>query len=497
MNRWQRVELTPNAMDQNWNLTFLNESFQFTDWKVQGKSKLWLYNLHYFDWLNSHNAQENQENNDFLIADWIKENEFGKGVGWEPYPTSLRIVNWVKYFLSIGHARKEWQDSLWSQALSLEQDVEWHLLGNHLFANAKALIFAGTYFEGDTAARWSQLGYSILSKELDEQILADGGNFELSPMYHNIILADMLDLYNLSICASSGDICQLRDKLASKIQSMFSWSQAMMHPDGDVSFFNDSARNIAPQIGGLIDYGAKLGLERDIGETSRPVTNLVESGYVVLEKGPFYLVADVGHVGPDYIPGHAHADTLSFELSMGVQRVFVNSGTSVYGLGEERLRQRQTISHNTVVVDNADSSEVWGGFRVAKRAIPGVVNIEQNNDSVSVACSHNGYSTFANKRVHERTWELSEGGLKVVDEIDGKFLTATAYFYLHPNIVVEQLSDTQIELVLPSNERLSLVSSDVMKIEDTTWHPEFGVSIPNKRIAIDLKNKVLEVSLLK
>jgi hypothetical protein len=32
------------------------------------------------------------------------------------------------------------------------------------------------------------------------------------------------------------------------------------------------------------------------------------------------LILDVAPVGPDYLPGHAHADTLSFELSLFGQR---------------------------------------------------------------------------------------------------------------------------------------------------------------------------------
>ncbi|WP_394210626.1 heparinase II/III family protein [Enterovibrio calviensis] len=490
--------MTTNALSQNWNLNFLNESFEFTDWKANRKSKLWLYNLHYFDWLNSHNALDNRCENEYFIENWIQNNVFGKSTGWEPYPTSLRIVNWIKYFISTEETKQEWIDSLWSQAHCLEQDVEWHLLGNHLFANAKALIFAGTYFKGEAAERWSKLGWSILSNEIEEQILADGGNFELSPMYHNIILADMLDLYNLSLCVESGDIYKLRGIISSKIQLMSNWSKVMMHPDGDISFFNDSAINVAPKTDVLISYAERLGIELDLDKMcDKSLKNLSESGYIALKSGDFYLIADVGHVGPDYIPGHAHADTLSFEMSVGKQRVFVNSGTSVYGVSEERLRQRKTVSHNTVVLDDKDSSEVWGGFRVAKRAIPGTLHIDKDVVSMEASCSHNGYSELGNKRVHERKWTIEEDHLKIVDVINGQYLTGKAYFHLHPSILVSQKSDFQIELLLPSNEKLIFKSSESIKVENTTWHPEFGLSIPNKRIVIDFKNEVLDVSVLK
>ena len=80
------------------------------------------------------------------------------------------------------------------------------------------------------------------------------------------------------------------------------------------------------------------------------------------------IIADVADIGPDYIPGHGHADVLSFELSLFGKRVIVNSGISTYELSEDRYKQRSTELHSTITIDNKNSSEVWGGFRVANRA---------------------------------------------------------------------------------------------------------------------------------
>ncbi|TOQ84691.1 hypothetical protein CGG86_23720, partial [Vibrio parahaemolyticus] len=73
--------------------------------------------------------------------------------------------------------KDEWLNSLSLQVQALEQQLEYHLLGNHLFANAKALVFAGCFFKGDLACRWLERGLDILHKEVAEQILSDGGNF--------------------------------------------------------------------------------------------------------------------------------------------------------------------------------------------------------------------------------------------------------------------------------------------------------------------------------
>ena len=66
----------------------------------------------------------------------------------------------------------------------------------------KLLVFAGCFFDGPEAKKWQQKGMKILALEVKEQILSDGGHFERSPMYHALVLEDMLDLENLIISES-------------------------------------------------------------------------------------------------------------------------------------------------------------------------------------------------------------------------------------------------------------------------------------------------------
>jgi len=103
------------------------------------------------------------------------------------------------------------------------------------------------------------------------------------------------------------------------------------------SFFNDAAFDIAPTLAALTEYAAALGVACDMAPLA-DIEALTGSGYVRLQIGPAVMIADVGEIGPDHLPGHAHADTLSFELSLRGQRVLVNGGTSTYEVGAERLR---------------------------------------------------------------------------------------------------------------------------------------------------------------
>ena len=206
--------------------------------------KLWLYQLHYFDDLNAQSAEKRTDWHKLLIERWINENPPCRGNGWESYPISLRIVNWIKWTLAGNELSQDAVSSLAVQVRYLFERLEWHLLGNHLFANAKALVFAGLFFQGEEAAKWLNRGLKILSRQVREQILPDGGHFERSPMYHSIILEDLLDLYNLSVAYEQDFPAHwkhLPDTWKNRIQTMRFWLKAMTHPDGEIALFNDAA----------------------------------------------------------------------------------------------------------------------------------------------------------------------------------------------------------------------------------------------------------------
>ncbi|WP_240478394.1 heparinase II/III family protein [Vibrio fluvialis] len=490
---WVSFPLAESCYRGDGEFCFLNISDVVTDWNDKKKAKLWLYNLHYFDDLNQSGWQERAKIHNDLVNTWIEQNPWMLGNGWEPYPISLRSVNWIKWFLLGNDLKDEWLSSLSLQVQALDQQLEYHLLGNHLFANAKGLVFAGCFFKGEVAEAWLKRGLGILDKEVPEQIMEDGGNFELTPMYHNTILADMIDLYQLSLMYPDCIPGHTSEYWKGLISKMFSWADLMAHPDGDVSFFNDSAIGIAPKLSRLRKYALELDIELPSINQNR-ITHLQDSGYVVIQDDINKLIIDVAKVGPDYIPGHAHADTLSFELSIDGHRVVVNSGTSVYGLGEERLRQRKTESHNTVTVDGMDSSEVWSGFRVAKRAYPSTPIINETDNKVCVECSHNGYMRLQGKVTHTRQWQIERNVIAINDKLSGRFNSAQAHYHFHPDIVIDECGPSgSIVFTLPNGAQytISVVGGD-LNVVDSTWHPEFGLSIPNKKLILNFEKDDVE-----
>ena len=450
-------------------------------WDGVAREKLWRYNQHYFDDLNALDHQLRTPWHQALIDEWLKANPPGVGTGWEPFPTSLRIVNWIKWSLSGGKLTSQAAHSLAIQTRWLTQTLETHLLGNHLFTNAKALVFAGLFFEGIEAKSWLKIGMGILEKQIPEQILADGGHFERSPMYHALALEDILDLCNILMFYETGGEQtnhSLTDQYKNCAKKMFGWLNHMSHPDGDISFFNDAAIGIAPSYTELTQFADRLGLKIDPAIQSCLFNT---SGYARLQIGASVALLDLAPIGPDYLPAHAHADTLSFEWSLFGHRILVNSGTSVYGDSFERLRQRSTAAHNTVVINNQNSSEVWGGFRVARRAHPQAVSVDISKNLCKAQGTHDGYQRLHRSLKHTRKWLLTDNNFVIEDFIEGRFNTAEARFHFAPGLKVTLNPDQASGFVqLPDNRTLTWrVMGGFCRLEQTTWHPAFGVTLEN------------------
>lgn len=491
---WQVVAALPSVLVGDGRVCFLNEEGPLFEWHNPDKSHLWLYNLHYFDDLLAVNTQQRVDSHGELIRHWLSNNPPATGVGWEPYPTSLRIVNWVKWLLQGNHPVPGMLASLFQQAHVLSQQLEYHLQGNHLLANAKALVFAGCFFEGPVAQAWLQKGFALLERQHQEQLLADGGHFELSPMYHSIILMDVLDLIQLGQCYPNSALKHSVGPLTDSASLMVRWLKGMLHPDGEIPFFNDATFGIAPAPAAIFDYARHLGVV--CGNAIAATRHSQPSGYIALRDYEQTALLDVAAIGPDSIPGHAHADTLSFEWSLYGQRVLVNSGISEYGISDERLRQRGTAAHNTVVVNGQDSSEVWSGFRVARRARPFDVALTELAGSQTVVASHSGYHRLKPKVTHTREWQVKQGSLLITDNLRGSCNKAVAYLHIHPTVVVTENTSGGYCLALPDRRCCEInFKNGRATLDNSTWHPEFGLKQPNKRIAILFEDQILETEI--
>ncbi len=450
-------------------------------WTRSSISKLWLYNLHYFDYLNSTKEQA-QDLLHQILNNWIKNNPPGVGIGWDPYPLSLRIVNLIKWDLRNKCLNEKEMTSLAHQIRYLLNRIEYHIEGNHLIANAKALIFSGFYFGGEESDIWLKRGLCILEDEIKKQILSDGGHYERSVMYHAIVLEDLLDIEKMLLNTNRNLIkdSSIKNLIRDTIDKMIVWLDVMSHPDGEFSFFNDCAMNVARNIEHLKNYASELNHNIDL--LHQDFIHLEESGYIRVNYGAATLILDIAPIGPDFIPAHAHADTLSYELSIYNQRLIVNSGTSNYENNGQRKFERSTAAHSTVEINQEDSSEVWHSFRVARRAYPELISINFYENYIKVVASHDGYDRLIKKPKHTRSWSIGKNFVNIKDNVSGVVDSIISRHYLHPKIIY----DDRQRLLIWDNKKIKVnANNGYFSLMDSEWFKEFGHRESNKCITIN------------
>lgn len=193
-------------------------------------------------------------------------------------------------------------------------------------------------------------------KQLKEQVLEDGMHFELSPMYHKIILEDLI---KITYWLKDDGVYK---QLITYIQKMIDVTYSFEENFGKTPAFNDSADGVSKDYKCLLEA-----CKRYFKLIPQSNTSTNESGFYIIKDQNKKLIFDTGEICPTYLPAHGHCDALSFELSSNGSPLIVNSGTFRYESGEWRDFFRSTKAHNTVSVSSQEQSQFWGSFRVAKR----------------------------------------------------------------------------------------------------------------------------------
>lgn len=313
---------------RNGELTFLNQSVQFSDninWNYDRLGKLWTYHLNYFDFLNQPGMQPDVGLR--LVRNFMRQTA-ELCVGLESYPTSLRIINWVQFLSRHQIQDEEINRYLSAQVALVNRRLEYHLLGNHLLENGFALLTSALFFRTKRLFRKAR---RLIRHELTTQILFDGGHYERSPVYHQLVLdrllTSLVSLQAETYFADANFIAFLEEKAI----RMLYWVSAMTFRNGDVPMINDAAPGLAPTTAQLRQKAVTV-----LPEGAGIPTTLSESGYRMFRQSRYELIANVGSVGPDHQPGHAHADTFSFVLYVDNCPVIVDTGTSTYQPGNRR-----------------------------------------------------------------------------------------------------------------------------------------------------------------
>jgi uncharacterized heparinase superfamily protein len=474
----------------------LNEERQLgrpPDWLLgpRDEGRLWTVTLHYHLWAMDlaeiasnggvRAAQASELYREYLL-DWIGRCDLSqpgaRHLAWNSYAIGTRLECWGQSARRLGSAwwsenpefAERFVTSFWRQAQHLANNIEWDLRGNHLVRDAVGLAWAGRFFEGPEAQRWVDQAFHLALDQVGEQVLADGGHFERSPMYHLHVMHDLKTISELV----EGEA--LRDAFSSELSRMEEFAAWVRHPDGGLLLFNDAA--LEDDCPSHTKY-ANPNIHPSGGR------HFSETGLAVWHSPKWTLFFDVGPIGPDYQPGHGHADNLTLECSYAGERLFVDAETHSYDRDERRAYDRSTAAHNTVCVDGTDSSEVWHIFRVGRRARPVDVNVVAESTRFDASAAHNGYVHLGGV-IHRRRVQLTnDDALAVSDRVEGRGRhQLEGGWLLAPGWTATaaesgwQLSREghilRVRLQGPADLRLGL--------ERRPWHPHFGVEISTTRL---------------
>lgn len=415
-------------------VTFLHEA-ESVDWEgiwhIDGRSPLWNFNLHYFEYIHplaycysQTGERKYLEKTAQMIRGWIRQNPRSRGgEGWSAYTVSLRLTNWMAYLAAVGEKldasfRKEMEGSIFEQYGYLSGHLEKETLGNHYFENLKTLVLCALFL-GDTQSLPIYL--DAFRKECREEILPDGMHFELSPMYHKIVLEGLLRV------AVGLRQAQMADaQLERMVRDMLSAAWSMERGLSRTPLFNDSGDNVAKSLNALLACASRY---LDITPDYRTV--FPDSGFYIFTTGPWKLIVDAGQPGPDYIPGHSHCDSMSFELFRDGQPVLVNCGTYAYQC-KERPYFRSTEAHNTVQIAGVEQSEIWSTFRLARRSKTRVLELSENGISMEL-------TDYMGNRIR-REILLTADALYIKDQADGQKLRS----YLHSTYQIDINSSAEL-----------------------------------------------------
>lgn len=488
-----------NGVGSSNSFCFLNRQSTFDinniDWCPQTEKRLWRYNLHYFDYLREPNWNQSEKLS--ILEHWVANNPLSTEPGWEPFTASLRIVNWI-FFLNQYDAEipPHLIDSLYSQVQWLEKNDERHILANHYFENLKALLFAGCFFyqhkaNDGHAGKWLQRAKREIIQQLHEQTLDDGGHYERSPQYHSLMLENYLDIYNLASNNPGLFDGDFIEALIHTIQRSLVWLNDIVFPNGQIPLLNDSAFAVSPSASSLNTYADRL-LVNQLKEAAVSSTLIDKdpSGLYGLKTSADMLIMDCGEIGPDYQPGHTHCDFLSYELMLAGKRLIVDTGVYEYEPGEMRHYLRSTKAHNTVSVDGDEQSEIWGEFRVARRAKKHFGRVERCDNSVKISGAYSGFygDTWGwrprFKHLRQANVKLVKDAIESIEVVDtlsgdGEH-EVESYIHFHPDFSLEVVKKNKLRILLDGGYFASLtIQSDCeYRIEKSVYCPEFGVKHP-------------------
>ena len=399
-------------------------------WRNKTPPQAWRTALHGFDWLRDLRAvggKTAREHGRTMIVDWLKTEDRWHPLSWRPDVIAERLTNWLmaaEYFYPVDEPldAKPFLGSLIRQSRHLGRVVGLLDPGSDRMRVLCALVLTGVCMpvQARNLPRW----LDMLSAEAMTQIGTDGVHATRSPAMHFLILRRLVELNG--VLRDAG--IDTPQPVESAIARMGAALRLLRHGDGRLCLFNDSNEEENWLIDLVLSRAEALGHPAEASPE--------DAGFQRLSANRTIVLMDAGSPPPPGFDGHAHAGALSFEMSVGRQRMIVNCG-AYSGLREDwRFAQRTTAAHSTVTIDDYNSADILNGEMIGFR--PGISRIDRHeaDGNLWLDATIDNYAGITGLS-HQRRLYLTANGanLRGEDNLSGKRQHRfVARFHLHPSV---------------------------------------------------------------
>lgn len=447
-------------------------------------SQMFAARLHAFGWLRHMRANKNDHACAAARAianDWIAvHGRVLKGIAWEPEVVAQRLIAWLSHSPVLlqnadrGFYRR-FMRSLAFQVRYLRRIAPTAPDGEALFRIRIALAMASVAMPARTST--IRRAGRDLDREIDRQILPDGGHISRNPRVGMELLFDLLPLRQTYVNLGH----DVRPRLIPGIDRMYPALRFFRHQDGDLALFNGATATLADELMSVLRYDETAG---------QPFKALPQTRYHRLAAGKTVAIVDTGWSTPGDISRNAHAGCLSFEMSSGRHRFIVNSGSPKFAGQRYVQTARATAAHSTVTLNDTSSSRIsqspFLGHVMTDIVSPvKVERVETEDGRDSLKAMHDGYLRSFGV-LHERELTLNAAGsiltgrdrLLVQNAIKGgEKITAVARFHVHPSINLQQTEQESVVLMAPDGETwlFSAPGNEVLISEDVFFADPSGV----------------------
>ncbi|MDE2199580.1 MAG: heparinase II/III family protein [Rhodospirillales bacterium] len=372
-----------------------------------------------------------------LVAEWIATPHPDPLAG-RPDVAGARIAAWLGHYdffaASADDAfRQRLMGRLVADARGLSAGLPTEELDARAITALKGLIAAAVALPDHTGLL--SRGLRVLPQEIARQVLGDGCHCERSPAQHLAVLADLTEIRALLQAAQVVPPIAL----GPAIERLAPALRVLRHADGGLALFNGTKEG-SPALTDLVLTQA--------GRAVRAPPALKEGGFHRLQAGRSMLIMDCGVPAAPRLDRFAHAGTLSFELSIGRDRMIVNCGAGPAGSAEWRDASRATAAHSTLVVADTNSSELRPGG-LGRRPEQVEVQRQEANGAHWLDASHDGYRRPFGA-IHRRRLYMAESGEDIRGEDSVEAATPQPYavrFHLHPEVDASLQQDGEAVLL--------------------------------------------------